>query len=329
MIKPVQATEVIVDEILEKRLIPKQKTVLYVGIKYDYGHPEWGLSYEHYNFYKTLEAMGYSLLYFDYMTLSQKYGTLKMSKILQEAVYYYNPETLFYFNFHDWVGYDVWKDIGGSTTKTIIWLGDDSWRYEETRPIWELFNTIITTDRAKHEKRKKEGFDSVLSQWACNHMLCRKLNLPKVYDISFVGRCYGERKEFIERLRESGINIVTFGQGWKGGERVSQAELIRIYNQSKIVLNISKSSRGNKTQIKGRDFEVPGCGSLSLTQKSEEIKEYFEPGKEIVTYKDIEDAIYLINYYLNHEKELKVIACNGYKKTIKEHTYEIRLKEIL
>jgi len=301
-----------------------------VGIKYDYGHPKWGLSYEHYNFYKTIEAMGYSLIYFDYMKLSQKYGTDIMSELLREAVYYYNPDILFYFNFHDWVSYNVWKEISEETlTKTIIWLGDDSWRYEETRPIWELFNTIITTDKNKHNQRTEEGFNSVLSQWACNHLLYRKLNLSKIYDISFVGRCYGERKEFIELLREHNIEILTFGQGWEGSGRVSQADMIRIYNQSKIVLNISKTSKGDKIQIKGRDFEVPGCGSLSLTQESEEIKEYFEPDNEIVTYKDIDEAIQKIKYYLSHEKELNVIADNGYRRILKEHTYEKRLLEIL
>ena len=324
------STEVLVDEELEKRLLPHTKTILYVGIKYDYGHPEWGLSYEHYNFYKTMEAVGYSLIYFDYMVLSQKYGTATMSNLLREAVYYYNPDILFYFNFHDWVSYDVWKEISNELpTKTIIWLGDDSWRYEETRPIWELFNIVITIDKDKHNKRKEEGFNSVLSQWACNHWLYRKLNLSKVYDISFVGRCYGERKEFIELLREYGIDIATFGQGWEGGGRVSQADLIRIYNQSKIVLNISKTSKGDKIQIKGRDFEVPGCGSLSLTQESEEIKEYFEPDNEIVTYKDVDEAIQKIKYYLSHEKELDLISNNGYQRVLKDHTYKKRLKEVI
>ena len=323
------STEVIIDEELEKRILPNTKTILYVGIKYDYGHPEWGLSYEHYNFYKTIEAMGYSLIYFDYMKLSQKYGTAIMSKMLLEAVYYYNPDILFYFNFHDWVAYDVWKEISDKLpTKTIIWLGDDSWRFDETKPIWELFNLIVTTDKLGYEKRKG-NYNVFLSQWACNHLLYRKLNLPKVYDISFVGRCYGGRKEFIELLREHGINIRTFGQGWEGSGRISQADLIRIYNQSKIVLNVCKSSRGDKIQIKGRDFEVPGCGSLSLTQETEEIKEFFEPGNEIVTYKDIDKAIQKIKYYLKHEKELNRIADNGYIRILREHTYKKRLEKIL
>ena len=300
-----------------------------MGIKYDYGHPEWGLSYEHYNFYKTVEVMGYSLIYFDYMKLSQKYGTKIMSELLLEAVYYYNPDILFYFNFHDWVTHDIWKEISDKLpTKTIIWLGDDSWRFDETKPIWELFNLIVTTDKTGYEKRKGD-YNVFLSQWACNHHLYRKLNLTKIYDISFVGRCYGKRKEFIELLRENGINIITFGQGWEGSGRISQADMIRIYNQSKIVLNISKSSRGDKIQIKGRDFEIPGCGSLSLTQESEEIKEYFEPGDEIITYKNIDESIQKIKYYLKHEKELNRIANNGYKRILREHTYEKRFEKIL
>ena len=106
--------------------------------------------------------MNYSVIYFDYDRLKQKYGRNKISQMLLEAVYYYQPEILFYFHFHDWVERDVWKEITNMLpTKTIIWLADDHWRYEETRSVWELFNLVVTTDRKGYEKRMKEGFSNV------------------------------------------------------------------------------------------------------------------------------------------------------------------------
>lgn len=319
------STEVIIDERLEKRLIPGRKTILYIGIKYDYGHPDWGLSYEHYNFYQTFLNMGYSLIYFDYMRLSQKYGIEVMSELLREAVYYYNPDILFYFHFHDWVNHNIWNEL---PVKTIIWLADDQWRYDDTKLVWELFDLIITTDKSGYKKRKGK-YEVLLSQWGCNHLLYRNLNLPKIYDVTFVGRCHGERKKFIDILKGHKIPIRTFGQGWDKNGRISQSELIKIYNQSKIVLNMSITSRGGKIQIKGRDFEVPGCGSLLLTQDSEELKEYFIPGKEIATYKDAKDATGKIKLYLNNETERENIAKAGYNKVIRCHTYEKRLKGLL
>lgn len=312
------------DEELEKRLLPGKKIILYVGIKYDYGHPEWGLSYEHYNFYQMFLNMGYSLIYFDYMNLSQKYGKEQMSQMLLEAVYYYNPDILFYFHYHDWVKHNIWNEL---PTKTIIWLADDHWRYNDTKIVWELFDLIITTDKDGYEKRKGK-YEVLLSQWGCNHLIYRDLNLPRIYDVTFVGRCHGKRKEFVDALKIHKIPIKTFGQGWGDSGRISQAELIRIYNQSKIVLNMSVASEGGKIQIKGRDFEVPGCGSLLLTQESEEIKEYFIPREEIITYKNIDDAIKKIEYYLINDEEREKIAKKGYSRVIKEHTYEKRFNEL-
>jgi spore maturation protein CgeB len=325
-----RSIEVLMDEELEKHLRTNKKTILYVGIKYDYGHKDWGLSYEHYNFYHALLNMGYSLIYFDYDRIKQKYGIKKMSEMLREAIYYFHPDILFYFHYHDWIGHSIWKEISDELpTRTIIWLSDDHWRYEETQPVWKLFNYVVTTDRKGYEKRMKEGFSNVvLSQWACNHFLYRKLNLPKIYDVSFVGRCYGERENFVNTLKRNGINIATFGQDWGNGSRVSQADLIKIYNQSKISLNLPFASEGDKIQIKGRDFEAPGCGSLLLTKDTKEIAEYFVPGEDIIVYQDASDAAEKVKYYLKKEDKRETIAKKGYERTLREHTIEKRFLEI-
>lgn len=325
-----RSIEVLIDEDIEKHLKNNKETILYTGIKYDYGNKDRGLSYEHYNFYHALLNMDYSLIYFDYDRLNQKYGIKKMSQMLLEAVYYYQPDILFYFNFHDWFKHSIWKEISDELpTRTIIWLSDDHWRYEETRPVWKLFNIVATTDEKGYERRKGEGFNNVfLSQWACNHFLYKNLNLPKIYDVSFVGQCYGERPSFIDTLKRNGINIATFGQGWENGSRVSQADLIRIYNQSKISLNMALASKEDKVQIKGRDFEAPGCGSLLLTKDTEEIADYFVPNEEIITYKDATDAAEKIKYYLVNEEEREKIAKNGYERVVREHTNEKRLLEL-
>ncbi len=307
------------------------KTILYVGIRYDYGKPEWGLSYEHYNFYRTLVDMGYSLIYFDYDRLYQKFGgTDKISDMLLEACYYYHPDVLFYFNFHDWIRHDVWKEITEVTpTKTLIWLADDSWRYEETKPIWELFDTIITTDKIGYERRDG-NYNIMMSQWGFNHQLYRRLNLPKIYDVSFTGRAHSGRKEFIKILKEQGINIEVCGQGWDDNpiQRISQRDMIRIYNQSKIVLNIHTISHVTGVQFNVRDCEATGCGSLLLTQDSEKIRECFKPDVEILTYKDAVDASEKIKEYLRYKDVLRMITEAGYNRALKDHTYFKRFSDI-
>ncbi|MBW6462548.1 MAG: glycosyltransferase [DPANN group archaeon] len=326
-----RSIEVIIDEDIEKHLKDKKKkTILYIGIRYAYGHKNRGLSYEHYNFYKTFENMDYSLIYFDYDTLIRKYGKIKASKILLDIVDQYQPDYLFYFHYLDWISHSVWEKISETQTKTIIWLADDHWRYEETRPIWTLFDLVVTTDKNGYNNRIKDNFKNVvLSQWAYNHFIYTNMNLQKKYDVSFVGQCYSKRKEFINLLKKEGIYVETFGRGWKNCSRLSQTDLIKIYNQSKISLNISFAAKGDTIQIKGRDFEAPGCGSLLITAENDTLSEYFNVGKEIVTYKNAEDAALKIKYYLKNDTEREKIAKNGYDRIMREHTFEKRLKKIL
>ena len=320
------ATEVLADELCETRLLPGKKTILYVGIKYDYGKPNWGLSYEHYNFYQTFLRMGYSVVNFDYMRIMQEHGIEEMSRMLLESVYYYSPDILFYFHYHDWISHDVWKEI---PVKKLIWLADDSWRYDETQPVWELFDTVITTDARGHDRRQLEGFKgSVLSEWGYNAWLYKNYNRERDIDVSFIGSCHSDRKEFIDHLKAAGINVKTFGKDWENSERISQAGLIQIYNRSKIVLNLSAVSHGSKIQVNARDFEATGCGAALVTHDSESIRKCFNVETEIVTYNCAKDAAKLIKYHLTHDMVREAISENGYIRSLANHQYVNRFEAI-
>lgn len=65
-----------------------------------------------------------------------------------------------------------------------------------------------------------------------------------------------------------------------------------------------------------------------LTSNADNLTDYYVEGKEIVIYKDIDDLIDKICYYLIHEEERGNIAKAGYERTIHEYTYEKRFNEI-
>ena len=100
--------------------------------------------------------MDYSSIYFDFDRLRDKFGNEKLSKMLREAVYLYHPDILFYFHYQDWIQHDVWKEISEQLpTKTIIFLADDHWRYEETKSLWKLFNLICVQTLKALKKAKR------------------------------------------------------------------------------------------------------------------------------------------------------------------------------
>lgn len=353
--------------------------ILYVAMKYDYGRPERGYSFEHYNFYESLRHVADDLIYFDFMSLLDSLGKRKMNSRLLEMVRSEKPDLMFTILFKDELSQDALHEISTKTsTATLNWFCDDHWRFDNYSRFWAPhFNCVVTTAKSALPKYEAHGLRNVIkSQWGCNHWVYRKLDEPLEYDVTFIGQPHGNRRAMVEALREDGINVRCFGLGWEEG-RVPQEDMIRIFNQSRINLNFSNASvmagqersgallerlagvaqaldyvpfgdavkkLGRKIlvqkapavdlpaayadQIKGRNFEVPGCGGFLLTSKTDDLENYYKFDREIVCYDGIQDLADKIKYYLSHESERESIAQRGYERTLREHTYEKRFKEI-
>lgn len=348
--------------------------ILYVGDKYDYMIPERGFGYGYYNFYGSLVKMDggrNEVVYFPVDEMIQKDGEEKMNeKLLQRADE--ENQNLIFFAIGGEIGDIVKKETVEALSRkrkavTVAWMSDDQWAFEAYSRHWApCFNWVITTDHKAPAKYRKIGYrNAVKSQWACNHWLYKRLPLPKIYEVSFVGSRHGNRGEMIKKIQEAGINVRCWGSGWPNG-RVSQEKMMEIFSQSKICLNFTKNSgvlwkelahffvrrrmHDRKimvnsparildnvkafpacmwnNQIKGRNFEIPGCGSFCLTEYAEDLERYYEIGREIECFSRPDEAVEKIRYYLAHEKEREEIAKAGYERTLRDHTYEKRFQEI-
>lgn len=356
--------------------------ILYVALKYDYGLPERGYSFEHYNFYESLLNMGHDILYFDFMTLLLEDGRESMNERLLKTVRAEKPDLMFTALFKDELDPDVVKKISEETeTITINWFCDDHWRFDDFSSRWAPnFNWVVTTAQSALPKYREIGYRNVIkSQWACNHFSYRKLDPPPAYDITFVGQPHGNRREVIDALRQANLSVKAWGLGWEESGRLSQAEMIDVFNRSRINLNLSNASvpvspdisqtrrRASKAldfipfggrlktvgkhllsntaikragqdqanipreyheQIKGRNFEIPGCGGFLLTGMADNLEDYYEPDNEIVCFSDENELVEKANYYLRHEDERRAIAKAGFERTLREHTYAHRFNDI-
>jgi len=100
--------------------------------------------------------------------------------------------------------------------------------------------------------------------------------------------------------------------------------------KSKIGINIHRNDVTDVGNI--RSFEVTGLNSLLLTDKGDEMRDYFKINDEYISYKNEKDCLDKINYFLKNEKELNQIALNGQKKCLSKHTIKNRcelIKEVL
>lgn len=104
-------------------------------------------------------------------------------------------------------------------------------------------------------------------------------------------------------------------------------EMPLIFHNSCINLNIT--SKGIRSGIPLRVFDILGCCGFLLTNYQTELAELFVPGEDLIVYENAEDLSEKCSYYLSHESERKEIAHNGFQKVVSQHTYQIRLEQML
>ena len=100
-----------------------------------------------------------------------------------------------------------------------------------------------------------------------------------------------------------------------------------VFNNSRINLNMT--IRNIRTGIPLRVWDILGAGGFLLTNFQVELPDYFENGKDIVYYEDINDCCRKAEYYLAHEDERRLIALNGYNIVKQKHSYIQRIATIL
>lgn len=77
-----------------------------------------------------------------------------------------------------------------------------------------------------------------------------------------------------------------------------------------------------------RIFEASGVGSCVLTDHKSDIQSLFEPDREIITYKSIDEAISKIQYLVDNPKVTEEIGLAGQRKTLAKHTTEKQIEHL-
>lgn len=81
--------------------------------------------------------------------------------------------------------------------------------------------------------------------------------------------------------------------------------------------------------INMRLFEGTGGGSLLITEALPGLSKFFVPNQEVVTFKNIEELVNKILYYLNNPQERDLIATTGRRKCLSKWGMALRSKAFL
>jgi spore maturation protein CgeB len=161
------------------------------------------------------------------------------------------------------------------------------------------------------------------------------------YDVAFVGQLGGDRHAagnavLEEAAREIAIDV--WGPGMEHRPQGSPLrrryhglawgiDMYRVLASSRIALNRHvDASEGHANNM--RLFEATGVGTLLLTDERVDLEGVFVPGEEVVTYSSASDLADKVRWYLEHDDERAAIAAAGQARTLREHTYAQRMREL-
>ena len=103
-------------------------------------------------------------------------------------------------------------------------------------------------------------------------------------------------------------------------------ELAKIFSSSKV--NIDMKNPNNK-DLNYRFLEILASGGFLLAPYNKNIEKYFDNGKEFDTYSSDCELVDKVDFYLRNLNIAQLIAYNGKKNAVSNHSFYDRLKSML
>ena len=160
---------------------------------------------------------------------------------------------------------------------------------------------------------------------------------PSKRGVVFVGAWSPRREEFLKAIADLPLEI--YGTNWrrKGSpetrrcvkaNRIWGDDLIRLMNESRIVLNLS-SWPPEKGGSSLRLIDIPACGAFLLNDESAELRQVFEGEATIPAFTDPADLRAKVIHFLAAEDERKHLAARMYARIQAFDTYAERMRQLV
>lgn len=235
-------------------------------------------------------------------------------------------------------------------SKVFSYCNDDPFSDFYPRYFWRNYRDVLSCSDKNYVYRVKNIYDvervcgvkpSILRSYYLNAMNypCGKGKMIKdVPEVIFLGHDENdERKEYIASLAENGVKVGVPKKLYRMSlgvrENIVYLENERtLYNRylcsCKVPLVfLSKINHDTYTR---RCFEIPAAGAFLFCPYTEDLASLFEEGKEIIFYRDKQDFLEKIIYYINHDEERNQIAAAGRRRLLKDgHEILDRAKQII
>ena len=205
----------------------------------------------------------------------------------------------------------------------------------------EPYDLLLTSFPHYVEKFHKLGKNSEYFALGFDEKVLAKLSpVKKQIPVSFVGGISPAHSRALPLFEYLARNTPIQFYGY-GSESIDQNSIIKQRHRGEAwaidMYNIIASSNitinrhidvAEKYANNCRLFEATGVGTLLITDLKCNLHELFDIEKEVVVYSSPEEAVEKILYYLRNPIEANKIATAGQRRTLKDHSYKVRMKQL-
>ena len=208
---------------------------------------------------------------------------------------------------------------------------------------WSVYDLMMSQLVSLVEAYRKAGVRSELCHLAFEPAVLDALPPAPTPDIevSFVGTVSPEHSQRIALLEAVAgrFDLKLFGSKPQAlpassplhrcfqGE-VWGTDMYQVLRRSKVTLNSHIDLAGNEAGNM-RLFEATGAGAYLLTDFKDSLHTLFEPDREVAVWRSIDDCLAGITRALRSDSERAEVARAGHARTMAQHTYRHRTRQIL
>ena len=254
---------------------------------------------------------------------------------LVAAVRRFQPDVMFCVGGY-WLEPDMLAAVRALPQRPVMigWVGD---RFEARhQAVDALYDRVYHTDTAFFDLARELGFTAPTGYLplAVNPRLFPRKVLPRNDRMVFVANRTRHRETIVRAIQRP---VALYGRSWKPmsgtpheihPERIPPQALAGLYASHRAVLNI-RNEINVLNGLNQRSFEPYLCGTPVLNDDMADVPRCFEPGKEILVYRNADELNALYERLAQDSAFAQAVGEAGYRRVMAEHTYVQRVGRVM
>lgn len=262
----------------------------------------------------------------------------KVNEVYLSTSSSYNPDVILSVKGETLLPKYIDKIKKNVNSNIALWFPDDPRFFNSlVKDIAPHYDTIFTSSKNAINLYRSILVDNVYRlPFGCDpyiHKGTLNIQSMKKKRALFIGTFSPKRYRFLKSLIKFGVPLDIIGSKWGSflsghvvRDAVTGFEYTKTIQSYPVVINLHQDINYGPNM---RTFEVTGSGGVLLSDRAEDITDFFRDNEEIMIYDSIREAAEKIKLMLNDTELLLNFSKLSQERCYKFYTYDQRVKELL